>query len=409
MDDAVRAYCAGFVEDSLGLPRGSCDPSEVPDALVAGVASAMGGSPDSASPSPVLEHQLQAFLQRLQAEAVEAQGYFVRKARWPGNASFAACLTHDVDNVRRPLSHILRRAGRFSATDLALAVLGVRSPYDNLDLIAKWESGLGMRSSFYFLSKNYDLGALAPPVKELARSGWEAGLHGDFGTHDSPEAMGAAAARISEAFGSRPAGLREHFLQFDYGKTWGVAESCGFLYDTTVGNRDRLGFRLGLCSPFRPPDQAFAPMKIVELPLVLMDTTLWGYLKRDEAAGERDFLDLLGEVAAVNGLMTVLWHQESVRMKGGRIYPRVLSHIARSRCYSATGEGIARWWLARGAPLAAGGSAVSMEAAPEGLVLTFKSGRRKAVSVEGGFLKSESESQTVTAAGGPLRVSMGAA
>jgi len=404
---AARPYVAAFLEDSLGLVNQSLDPASIPADLVDGLAAAVRGSSESAAPGPVLEDAVIRFLAEVEAEALEGSGFFVRKVRWPQNARLAVCITHDVDSVRRPMTHILRRASRFSFPDILLALLGLKSLYNNIDLIADLEAKQGLRSSFYFLSKSYDLHALAPTVQRLISSGWEVGLHGDFGTHDSAEAMEAAVAEFASAFGSRPSGLREHYLRFDYGKTWKIAQSSGFSYDSTVGNRDRLGFRLGLCTPFHPPDSEWRQMKVVELPLVLMDTTLWGYMGRSETEGESDFLSLLDKVRNVNGLMTLLWHQESLKMKGGRIYPRLLGALAGRDYYVATGERMARWWVERGRPLVADGATVKMDSAPEGMVLTFKVKGEKALAVEGGILSTSAAGQTATAHGGLLRVKVG--
>jgi peptidoglycan/xylan/chitin deacetylase (PgdA/CDA1 family) len=399
-----RPYVAAFLEDSLGLVYRSLDPERIPSELVDRLASAVRGSPESATSAPDLEGHILRFLADLEAETLERSRLFVRKARWPQNAQYAACVTHDVDNVRRPMAHILRRANRFSFPDMVLALLGLKSLYNNIDLISDLEAKQSLRSSFYFLSKNYDLRALAPTARRLVESGWEVGLHGDFGTHDSMEAMRDAVTILSSAFGKRPVGLREHYLHFDYGRTWEIAQSLGFIYDSTVGNRDRLGFRVGLCTPFHPPDSGWKQMKVVELPLVLMDTTLWGYLGRSEKEGEMDFLSLLDQVKRVSGLMTLLWHQESVRMKGGRIYPRLLAALAGRDCYAATGEGIAHWWVERGSPLVSDDTSVRMDGAPEGMVLTFKTTEKRTLTVEGGILSPTATGQTVTASGGPLRV-----
>jgi len=404
---AARSYVAAFLEDSMGLIHQSLDPTSIPSELVDGLTAAMRGSLESATPAPVLEDDIIRFLADVEAETLGRSGFFVRKARWPRDARFAVCITHDVDNVHRSITHLLKRADRFSFSDVVLALIGLRSLYNNIDLISDLEARHGIRSSFYFLSKNYDLSALARTARRLVGSGWEVGLHGDFGTHDSAEAMEDAVTRLSSAFGSRPVGLREHYLQFDYGKTWEIAQSSGFIYDSTVGNRDSLGFRLGLCTPFHPPDSGWKQMKMVELPLVLMDTTLWGYLRRSEDEGEKDFLNLLDQVNRVNGLMTLLWHQESLRMKGGRIYPRLLASLAGRDCYVATGERIARWWVERGSPLVADGASVRVDGAPEGMVLTFKTTGEKALVVEGGVLSSSTAGRAVTASGGFLKVRVG--
>jgi len=404
---AARPYVAAFIEDSLGLVHQSLDSESVPSELVDGLATALRGSPEAGTPAPVLEETIMRFLATIEAETLERSGLFVRKARWPQDARFAACVTHDVDNISRPITHLLRRAGRFSFADIVLALLGLRSLYNNIDMLADLEARRGLRSSFYFMSKNYDLNRLTRTARRLSGSGWEVGLHGDLGTHDSAQAMEDAVNRLSSAFGARPVGLREHFLQFDYGKTWEVAQTSGFIYDSTVGNRDRLGFRIGLCTPFHPPDSGWNQMNVVELPLVLMDTTLWGYLRRSESEGEKDFRSLLEQVSKVNGLMTLLWHQESLRMKGGRIYPRLLASLAVGDCYAATGEKMTRWWNERGRPLVSDGAGFRIDNAPAGMVLSFKSSEEKAFVVEGGVLNTSADGHTVTASGGPLKVKVG--
>jgi hypothetical protein len=156
---------------------------------------------------------------------------------------------------------------------------------------------------------------------------------------------------FSGALGFRPQGVREHYLQFDFGTTWEIAEKSGHVYDTTVGNRKNLGFRVGLCSPFHPPDKAWEPMRILELPLTLMDTTLWGYLGMDEGQGLMAAKGMLDRVSDVGGLFVLLWHQEAVRMKGGRQFGPLLDAILAKGCHVATAVGVARWWEAREVPL----------------------------------------------------------
>ncbi len=147
--------------------------------------------------------------------------------------------------------------------------------------------------------------------------------------------------------GFRPSGLREHYLKFDFAKTWGIMEAAGFDYDTTVGTNDRLGFKVGLATPFHPPDGSWSPMSLLELPLVLMDTTLWGYLKRSEEEGLGDAVRMMNAVEEVEGLFTLLWHQEAVRMKGGR-------HVLAAPRQSSRG-GVASWGAGPRYPAGGGG------------------------------------------------------
>ena len=259
---------------------------------------------------------------------------------------------------------------------------GTLSLYDNVAEIAKKEGELGFHSSFYYMSAEYPLANAKPTAQKIHGEGWEVGLHGDFGTHDSAGAMRAAVDRLMEGVGIRPLGVREHYLKFDYAKTWPLLEDSGFDYDSTPGNTDALGFKLGLATPFHPPDSRWKAMRLLELPLSLMDTTLWGYLKKGEEEGLADVARFMDMVEELGGLFTLLWHQEAVRMKGGRIYWKVLKKVERSGAFVGSGAEIANWWRAREVPLEVGkdGKLITLGgAAPKGLVIQLKTEERAKV------------------------------
>jgi len=388
----------------LGFPSGEVDPTALPSEFVERLGDAMRGAEESVPGEPSLEKMIQDVGDELAISLEETRGFSLRKERWPEGAAYSACLTHDVDSISRPFSHVFKRRERFTTQDLILAALGLRDPYDNMSYVADIEAARGHRSSFFFLSAGYDLRPRSKQLGSLASSGWEVGLHGDFGTHDSSDKMKLAVSEFRSATGINPVGVREHYLKFDFDATWEVMEKAGFLYDTTVGNTDRLGFRLGLCTPFHPPGDGWKPLKLLELPLVLMDTTLWGYLRRSETEGLYDFQELMTKVREVNGLFTILWHQEAARMKGGRIYPLLLDMLGREGCYVASGREVAAWWLKRSSPMVEEGGQFRMDDAPPGLVLKFKPKGGQSLSVEGGTVAGRTDVTTIKAKGGPLRL-----
>jgi hypothetical protein len=380
----AEEYALSFVEESLGLPTGELAPASLPRELVETLESALRGSRSGGTEEPFLERMILSFSKQLERESLETRGFAVRKARWPFGAPFAVCLTHDVDNISRPLPHIISVRNRFRARDFFLALLGLKSLYNNISFVAGIEKERGFRSSYYLLTSNYSLKELASSLVELEREGWEAGLHGDFGTHESAESMNDALNRFKVETTLLPSGVREHFLRFDFDKTWEIMDRAGLDYDTTVGFADRLGFPLGLCTPFHPPDKDWRPMRLLELPLVLMDATLWGYLKRDEGEGASDVESMLGRVESVNGLFTLLWHQEAVRMKGGRLYTSILDKLAKRRPFVNSGRAIAGWWRARSVPLRREGREFRLQGAPNGLVISAKTAEGRNLRVHGG-------------------------
>ena len=378
----VGTYAVTLVQESLGLPTRSLNDSDLPGSLVSEVESVMrGGEPRDAG-RLLLEEMVSALLPGIDRESLESRGYFVEKERWPSVAEFAVALTHDVDNIHRPWEHVLKVQDRFDPHDLELAQRGRLSLYNNLGYIASKEKEAGLRSSFYLMSANYPLRGLRAESKRLVAGGWEVGLHGDFGTHDSLARMKRAVAAFRRGLGFRPRGLREHYLKFDYAKSWQVMDAAGFEYDTTVGTTDKLGFRLGLATPIHPPSPERQPRRLLELPLSLMDTTLWGYLHRSEEEGMRDVLRSLGAVRRVGGLFAHLWHQEAVRMKGRRTYSKVHEALGRMRGRGFVGSGadVARWWRGREVALRATGNLITLGSPPpKGLTLSL--GVRKGLKV----------------------------
>jgi len=351
LNPPARAFVLGLAEENLGLPRGSIGPEDLPADLVDLVVSAFEGKSSPCMERPYVDERLNGFLGELKRYSVEKHGFFAWKARWPGAAPFGVCLTHDVDNISHPRRHILQTRGRFRSRDLILALTGLRSLYRNLEVVANEERKRGFRSSLFLLTSNYSLRDLFPSVSSLKEEGWDIGLHGDFGTHDSFERMREAVARFQAAMGFAPQGVREHYLRFDREKTWKIMESVGFLYDTSVGSRESLGFPMGISTPFHPPNSDWSSMKIVEIPLVLMDTTLWGHMKLREEDGFADLQMMLERVKDVGGLFTLLWHQEAIRMKGGRLYSKILERLAKTHGFVSTAAGVASWWNSRSVPL----------------------------------------------------------
>jgi len=189
-------YSLGFIEGSLGLVSGSLKEESVPHELVAELCSVLRGSHSKDSESPSLERAIMDLLPEIEKESLESYGFFARKARWPEGARFAVCLTHDIDNIDRPIEHIEKVRDRFTVEDYNAWTDGRISLYDNVEEIAKRESELGFRSSFYYMSAEYPLERVRAVAKKLFEKGWDVGLHGDFGTHDSAAEMRKAVARF---------------------------------------------------------------------------------------------------------------------------------------------------------------------------------------------------------------------
>jgi peptidoglycan/xylan/chitin deacetylase (PgdA/CDA1 family) len=228
-------------------------------------------------------------------------------------------LSHDVDNLTSGWlegGFAEAKAFRFHNTIALIAkrIFG-RDDWYNLDRIMAMEEGLGVHSTFFMLARkekeNADYDITKPKyhkwINLLQGRCFEVGIHGSKGTHESAKRLGADLRRIKH----RVFGNRFHYLYFRPQSSYRALEKNKLKYDSSLGFFDEVGFRNAYCFPFRlwhfNEDR---PVEFVELPLIVMDTTLakqkYLYIRPDDAI--ITIYDLLKEVGQFNGMMSLLWH-----------------------------------------------------------------------------------------------------
>jgi peptidoglycan/xylan/chitin deacetylase (PgdA/CDA1 family) len=306
--------------------------------------------------------------------------------RWKGGASFAAALTHDVDDVRlyslRDAWRLLRQArspgsyafrGGVAAALRALGHAGKRGdPYWSFDRWAGEEERRGFRSSFYFCppapARRHEYDPVYVPrdlvefdgrritvaemMRQLATRGFEIGLHGSYLSHRDADELARQRRQIGEACGVEPGGVRQHFLRFDARETWSAQRRAGFRHDSTLGYNEALGFRAGIAAPFHPWDPAArAPMDMLELPLTVMDGVLFRALALEGAQAARATCDQLDRVAAAGGLAVLLWHPNAADERHfpgwWSCYLAALDHLSARGAWVTSAAEIADWWRDR--------------------------------------------------------------
>ena len=230
--------------------------------------------------------------------------------------STVICLTHDVDSVRRPLAHVLSRRARFRLRDLLAHVFGLTNLYDNFKLIMEVEESLGVRSTWFIPCFLFPIEDIEDYVRELVRGGWEVGLHVVVEPVQTRGLLSMQKEFFKEYLSLTPVGARIHGLK----ATPRIMEhltALGFRYDSSLRFEE-----CGREKPFR------VTPKLWELPLHLMDADIFGRLKLGERSAWRYITWKLDKLAK-SGVepIVVLFHQESFRMRGGRLYARLLEWI----------------------------------------------------------------------------------
>jgi hypothetical protein len=298
---------------------------------------------------------------------------------YPGGAPFAVALTHDIDTpwrwsrrgvhgaasrLKRAVGARDRAAVQVEALGLALAPLHrLRGSDPNWShgRFAALERRHDYRSTCFVLAAHRDPHDGAAPevyaarrarlVGELAGLELEVGLHASYTCLADEQLVAGERAELARLLGGPIAGNRHHYLRLPWHDGIRALDRLGFSYDCTLGHAERPGARAGLSFPFRPWDvRAGAPLRILELPLVLMDASLaeQRYLGLSPEAAWPEVERVLDHLHAVGGCASVLWHNDRFDRVYGRgwdrLYERMLDGIAARGGYAGTGEALVAHW-----------------------------------------------------------------
>lgn len=311
------------------------------------------------------------------------------KPCWPNGASFAVCLTHDVDQVASSNSRIywrrivnqtrgLRwtrngravRALEASLFSFARALNPVRGP-DPLHAYEQWlamEAEVGAKSTFLFLPDRYarphytDGGyryadrirfdgqkcSVAEMMREIHRRGWEVGLHASWHAYDCTEEMKRQKEQVERAIDAPVESVRQHNLHFDVRCTPRVQHEAGLLVDSSLGFNDNIGFRCGTCHPwFLRELESDVTLGVLELPLIIQDKCLIDTL----GCGSEDLAmewatHIIERVREVGGVFAILWHPGNLgRQRYENVYRRVLKLTYEKGAYFGTMREVRQHWL----------------------------------------------------------------
>lgn len=293
---------------------------------------------------------------------------------WPNDASFAVCLTHDVDQVSKWNSTMhLRRLARqskslfrkfesrawrgFQASALSLGRSAFHwtgdDPLHNYQHWLEIEAEVGAKSTFLFLPSHYGRQhytdgnyrhqdvvqfdgqrcTVAEMMREIHVRGWEVGLHASWASFDDASEMSRQKEQIELAIDTSVQSVRHHHLHFDIRKTPRVHEQAGLQIDSSLGLNDNIGFRQGTCYPTQLHDlERNELLDVWEIPLCIQDRALVETLGRGSEELAMQWGELLAErVKAVGGVLTLLWHPECILIESWMSVYRNLLKVLKSK------------------------------------------------------------------------------
>lgn len=314
---------------------------------------------------------------------------FIEVLNRPAGFDFTACLTHDIDFLRisdHKFDHTMfgflyravwRTFASFLKGHISLRKL-VRNwtaacllPGVYLGLIKDYffqfdkylEVEKGLVSTFFIIPfKNragkdkegrihkaravrYDIGDIEPEIKKLMLAGREIALHGIDAWND-PDQGREELQRIARVTGNGQIGIRSHWL-YQSEASPHYLEEAGFVYDSSAGYNEAVGYRSGTTQVFRP----FGATRLLELPLHIMDTTLF-YTGRMDLP-ERQAMVLVEEIITktqrFGGILTINWHDRSLGPERlwDTFYESILTRLKSMRVWFTTVSQAVAWFRMR--------------------------------------------------------------
>ena len=243
-----------------------------------------------------------------------------------GNHAFITFLSHDIDRLESAWKveglKQLKKGNLTNFLKLGFGKISGRDHWHNLEKVSETVQKFGAVSTFFWLPQkgkfkthpNADYDLTKPlyqeKLKQLAASGFENGVHGSFGSSGNAAQLKSEKEKIS----ADVTGNRFHYLCYDPKLTPQVLAGSGLSYDCSLGFAEHFGFRNGYCFPFRPFDfSGLKPYPFLELPLNLMDATLWhpNYLKLKPEEILPAIKPMLSEIKKFGGCFGLLWHNEN--------------------------------------------------------------------------------------------------
>lgn len=279
---------------------------------------------------------------------------------YPDGKKFAVCLSHDIDFVCPGMLNTAARTikalkkGQFAQASILpfSRINKTWSPLWNFRQIMELEENYGAKSTFYFLTLDpgnedytFNIEELEGKLGHISDRGWEVGLHGGHEAYNNPIEIKSKKQKLEKALKKEVMGYRNHYLRFKTPKTWEFLADAGFSYDSTFGYHDCAGFRNGMCHPFSPYNlNTGKEIDILEIPLSIMDTTLFNQMHLDFNQAWKLTEKLIDTVEFHRGVLTVLWHNTYMQGDYLEFYKKILQCCTEKGAWAASGAEVYRWW-----------------------------------------------------------------
>lgn len=190
----------------------------------------------------------------------------------------------------------------------------------NMDYIMDLEDEYDVKSTFFWLvnkgpvhipglskplrNADYDFKStqVQSVYKNIEKAGWENGLHKSISNQSFDEE--------SALLNHPPIANRNHYLKLEIPNHFQSLDASSIKMDSSVGFAEHTGWRNSYSKTYKPYDfENNKACNFVEVPLGIMDTTFWTYLKWKPQKIQSHVLDFLDKHKH-DALFGILWHNK---------------------------------------------------------------------------------------------------
>lgn len=210
-------------------------------------------------------------------------------------------------------------------TERLQVIAGLKNdPYDTYNFILDVHKKHNVQAIYFFLvgeygenDKNVSIKSyrLQTLIKTLADYG-KVGIHPSYASSKEPKRLKRELNSLSRILKREVTRSRQHFLRLTLPFTYRHLIDVDITEDYTMGYANNIGFRAGICSPFKFYDLDLeTETQLTVYPFAVMDATLLYYMNVPPDEAINYIKPLVDEVKAVNGTFISLWHNESLSEK----------------------------------------------------------------------------------------------
>lgn len=256
-------------------------------------------------------------------------------------------LTHDIDYIKKwnwkgiikhSIFNFMKRNLIKDYKNIFLSQLDYTAdPYYNFNRILDISRKYNLYSTFLFmaLEKNefdfrYSIKKAETGIKDILKKGGNnIGIHLSRISYNNFENANNEINRLKKISGTDIVYNRFHYLMFDLKDSWNILEKNKIKYDLSLGFPEHIGFRCGICYPYRVFDlKKKKKLNLTEIPLNIMDVTITGYMIGLEKE-KKDYLisDVIKNVKKYNGTLNLLWHNDTYVNSSGDADQELLDSV----------------------------------------------------------------------------------